>query len=108
MRTSLVFASLGLAIPVSLAAQATAPLQLYWNARRGDNYVVATPEGRTSATRAGYGLIRVEGCVFTSVQPGTVPLYQYWSAGRGDNFATTAEVGGKGQSNDGGYVLIRT
>jgi len=84
-----------------------APLQLFFNGRRSDNYVTATAEGRRAAEQAGYTAIRVEACIFTSQQPGTVPLNQYWSSERGDNFATDSLLETKGASNPGNYVLIR-
>ena len=42
----------------------TVPLQLYWNAARGDNITVASQAGINSARAAGYTFIRTEGWVF--------------------------------------------
>lgn len=96
--------------PRALSAQARAPLQQFWHAGRQDNYVTATADGTSAATRAGYASVRVEACVLTSQEPGTVPLYQFWSAGRGDNFATSTNIVGKGAGaadNSAGYALVR-
>lgn len=90
----------------SAYAQDLAPLALYWSPQRGDNIVIATREGASSAQAAGYSFVRVEACVFHTQQPGTVPLRLYWSAQRGDNF-TTATIVGAQSAEQGGYSLAR-
>ena len=107
--TSLLVLALAAAAPRAARAQAMAPLQLFFNSTRGDNYSTATADGRQAAQRAGYSLVRQEACVFTSQEPGTVPLYQFWSAQRGDNMATTSNLTGKSgaSANTAGYTLVR-
>ena len=108
LATLVAIATVAVLSPRTARAQSLVPLELYWNASRHDNLTTATAEGRQSAARAGYGLVRNEGCVLPTSQPGTVPLYLYWSATRGDNLTATTTFGGsKGTPNPGGYTLVR-
>jgi hypothetical protein len=40
-----------------------APLKLYWNEPRGDDFTVATPQGEQDALAAGDSFVRVEGYI---------------------------------------------
>jgi hypothetical protein len=81
-------------------------LKLYWSPDRADNFATATAQGERDALDANYSLIRVEGYVFPSSQPGTVPLKLYWNPDRGDNF-TTATAQGERDALNAGYRFIR-
>lgn len=103
--------SAGLCMYPSLAAAATCadavPLQLFWNATRTDNFSTATDSGASDAEGADYSLVRTEGGVFPTQQPGTVPLKLYWNAARMDNF-TTATTEGQNDAVAARYRLVRT
>lgn len=87
-------------------AQSLAPLKLYWNADRGDNFTTATSIGEQSAIDAQYGFARVEGQVYTAPIPGTIALQLYWNAQRGDNCtAASAPAAGYGFVRVEGYMF---
>jgi len=71
------------------AVAATAPLRLFWNAQRRDNFTTATADGERDANAAGYAFVEVEGRIQSVQAPGTLPLNLYWSEQRGDNLTTT-------------------
>lgn len=86
--------------------QNVAPLKLYWNAQREDNFTTATTAGEQDALANGYQLIGIEGYVFSNQEPGTVPLKLYLNAQRGDYF-TTATPQGEQDALGSGYQFVR-
>jgi hypothetical protein len=83
-----------------------APLKLFWNAARGDNFTTATPEGESAARAAGYTFVRIEGYIYPIQQPGTVPLKLYYNNARGDNY-TTASAKGEQAAKAASYGYAR-
>jgi hypothetical protein len=87
----------------SAAASAPkAPLDLYFDAARGDYLTTATESGAAAALAAHYQKVRTEGFVFTVRQPGTVPLKLYWNEALGDN-DTIATRDGEREALAAGY-----
>jgi Papain family cysteine protease len=82
------------------------PLLLFYSSQRGDNFSTSTMIGKRSATEAGYGFARVEGCVFQAQQVGTVPLKLFYSSAREDNFTTATAVGER-SALEAGYGFAR-
>ena len=82
------------------------PLQLYWSADRGDNFVTATHQGSNAAIAANYSYIRNEACLLSSQQPGSKAFNLYWSSGREDNFTTATNTGAR-DARAAGYKFVR-
>jgi hypothetical protein len=93
--------------PTGSGAKANLPLELWWSARRGDNFTATSDRGKRDARNAGYQRVRVEACIFKEKVPGTVALKLYWSGGRGDNFSI-ADSKGAQDANWAGYRFVRT
>ena len=100
-------ASAGVAAQDDVAAAVDlAPLNTYWKASRGDNYLVGTEEGDASARAAGYTFVRREGFGWATPVPYTVPLYLFYDSSRQDNFVTATEEG-IDSAAAAGYRLVR-
>ena len=91
----------------SAGAKADLPLELWWSAKRGDNFTATSERGKRDARNAGYQRVRVEACLFREPVSGTVPLKLYWSGARGDNFSIADSKGAR-DAQAAGYRLVRT
>ncbi|XUL90486.1 hypothetical protein ACQ86D_30850 [Streptomyces galilaeus] len=92
--------------PAVVAAAARTTLFLWWNPARGDNFTTGTTAESQSALAAGYSLVRQEGRLLQTQDPGTVPLYLFWSGSREDNFSTATDAG-IDSAFAAGYSLVR-
>lgn len=101
---------LGIFLPTAHSARTqpagSVALELYFSDVRKDNFTTSTAQGAQDARSSGYRLVRTEGYVLTSPQPGTAPLKLFWSPTRGDNF-TTATAEGERDALGAGYVFVR-
>ncbi len=91
-----------------------APIKLYWNAARGDNFSLVTDESERDAQTAGYQYVRVEGYVYYPVDrdqrpqavPAPQPLKLFYGSTGGDYF-TTATTQGEADALAAGYTFVR-
>lgn len=103
---STVSAPLTTTTPAARPPDCTAPLKVYWSAKRGDMLETATAAGESAARDAGYQFVRIEGHVFANEKPGTVPLKLYWNERREDNLVAVSPAGERSALN-AGYKFIR-
>ncbi len=104
--TSTVAVPLATITPAALLPGCTAPLKVYWSAKRGDVWETATAVGESAARDAGYQFVRIEGHVFANQEPGTIPLKLYWNERREDNLVA-ATPAGEQSALTAGYKFIR-
>jgi hypothetical protein len=87
----------------------TVPLNLYFHLGRADHLtcvnVASTSPCHRDAHAAGYQLVRTEGWVYSTSQPGTVPLSRFWHTGHHDNATCTSAKCATDQI-DAGYQLV--
>jgi hypothetical protein len=91
---------------LSAAASQLAPLQLWYNGDRQDNFCTATAKGQSAARTAGYTYVRDEAYVFATQVSGTIPLTAWYNGDRGDNF-DTATAQGKADASGARYHYVR-
>ncbi|MCC7376586.1 MAG: FAD-binding protein [Verrucomicrobiales bacterium] len=82
------------------------PLEQYWNASRGDNFLLASDAAANDAAAANYQFVRFEGFTVPREMTGAVALELFWHPGRGDNFLTATDAG-KRDAIAAGYRRVR-
>jgi len=91
---------LGSVLGNAMAAE-LAPMKLYYNHDRKDNFTAVNDVELRNAELGGYRLARTQGYLLTEPRPGTAPVYLYWHGGRRDNFSVVTPSGLQSVRHDG-------